>query len=445
MSAAEHKHRMLSASRAFGYLACHLLGMLALAIVIATPLRSYWWLIPSTGGIVLTTALALLLLCIQRSGIPWISQAFERKLTGAGIFFLGSVSAATFLRLNLNNRWHLPPSPIGTITATILAVLSLLIGKHFRTMHDVIEDVENGSRPTAHGAGGGPYSAPSRAFPAATRIPSGPYDDHHKQYPDEESLNAIQPFRRFAEDPRVRDVFAQRVELHPGPAYPKESGLNYRNDLYTRRIPKNLPITGMSGGIMTSGNGGSVSNAKDVVPPRVIRYLNHKLEDAGQAPLKFTETDLDFVKRVRDSIPKRPREFDVFLSYVHGDGSVIANALVSFLEHTFGVRVWFDKTEIRLGDDIVDKMEEGLRKAKAGVVLVTPLYIKGTKWSDMERHALINMKDRLIPILYGTTFTDLADLSPFLATRSGVELDDANMMLVASMIAAAVLDEPPSR
>ena len=83
------------------------------------------------------------------------------------------------------------------------------------------------------------------------------------------------------------------------------------------------------------------------------------------------------------------------------------------------------------------EIDKGLAKSRAGIVLVTPAFlkrIKGEGVAEKELSALL-AKDRLIPIVHNTTYDDLRDVSPLLGSRSGLDTSEDSLDEVASKLA----------
>jgi hypothetical protein len=85
-------------------------------------------------------------------------------------------------------------------------------------------------------------------------------------------------------------------------------------------------------------------------------------------------------------------------------------------------------------------IDKGLAASKIGLVLVTPALLarlpkEGV--ADKELSTLLQ-GNRLVPIVHGTTYTALRDVSPMLASRSGLDTSEDTMAVVATKIAELV-------
>jgi hypothetical protein len=144
------------------------------------------------------------------------------------------------------------------------------------------------------------------------------------------------------------------------------------------------------------------------------------------------------VDRIRRAVgPREEREWDVFLSYARIDGQVAGETLQRHLE-SVGVRVWFDGITIQPGKSQARQMDEGLQKARAGVVLLTPAYLAGRFWTERELGALLH-KETVIPVLHGVSFDEVAQYSGILSDLAGFETARDTLEAIARKIAAAVL------
>jgi hypothetical protein len=129
---------------------------------------------------------------------------------------------------------------------------------------------------------------------------------------------------------------------------------------------------------------------------------------------------------VRENAKKRsslPDLRDVFLCHAWDDRKGAAKELHDLLESK-GVTVWFSEKDVPLGSSLLREIDNGLAKSRIGIVLVTPSFlerIKGDGISDKELSALL-FRGLLVPIAYNTTFENLREISPLLASRSGLSV-----------------------
>jgi hypothetical protein len=96
----------------------------------------------------------------------------------------------------------------------------------------------------------------------------------------------------------------------------------------------------------------------------------------------------------------------------------------------------FSEKDVMLGAPLMREIDRGLAKSRVGIVLVTPHLLKRLKSegiADKELSALL-ARDQLIPIVHGVTYDELRDVSPMLASRSGMDTKESPMPAVAAKL-----------
>ena len=156
----------------------------------------------------------------------------------------------------------------------------------------------------------------------------------------------------------------------------------------------------------------------------------------------YTPAEVRALTPVRDSIEKRvplPDPRDVFLCHAWDDRGGAAKELHDLLESR-GVSVWFSEKDAALGTPLLREIDRGLAKSRVGIVLVTPALLRrlqGEGIADKELSALL-ARDLLVPIVHGTTYEALREVSPLLGSRSGLNTAEDTMANVAAKLAELV-------
>jgi hypothetical protein len=179
-----------------------------------------------------------------------------------------------------------------------------------------------------------------------------------------------------------------------------------------------------------SGGGGSGSSAR----PRWSR--------AGSS-VSYTPAQVQSLTPIRQTVETRaavqPDLRDVFLCHAWDDRQGPAKELHDFLVAA-GVKVWFSEKDLGLGVPMMRAIDKGLANSRIGLVLVTPaLLARLPKESvaDKELSALL-ARNQLVPIVHNTTYEALRNVSPLLASRSGLDTAEDSMAVVAAKIAELV-------
>jgi len=157
----------------------------------------------------------------------------------------------------------------------------------------------------------------------------------------------------------------------------------------------------------------------------------------------YTPAEVQALTPIRDTVEKRaplPDLRDIFLCHAWDDRQGAAKELHDLLESQ-GVKVWFSEKDVALGTPLLREIDRGLAKSRIGIVLVTPALLSrldAEGIADKELSVLL-ARDQLVPVAHGTTFEALRDVSPMLASRSGLTVTTENTMAnVAAKLAELV-------
>lgn len=184
--------------------------------------------------------------------------------------------------------------------------------------------------------------------------------------------------------------------------------------------------SGYGGGGRSSGGGGS--------RPRWSR--------AGSS-VSYTPAQVMSLTPVREAVEReaatKPDLRDCFLCHAWDDRQGAAKELHDLLVAA-GVKVWFSEKDLGLGVPMMRAIDKGLAASKIGLVLVTPaLLARLPKEGVADKELSILLQgNRLVPIVHGTTYSALRDVSPMLASRSGLDTSEDTMSVVATKIAELV-------
>ncbi|WP_286164139.1 toll/interleukin-1 receptor domain-containing protein [Azoarcus sp. DN11] len=146
---------------------------------------------------------------------------------------------------------------------------------------------------------------------------------------------------------------------------------------------------------------------------------------------------------IRESVEKtaveQPDLRDCFLCHAWDDRQGAAKELYELLVSA-GVKVWFSERDLGLGVPMMRAIDKGLANSRIGLVLVTPNLLRRLPQegvADKELSALL-ASNRLVPIVHQTTYPALRNVSPLLASRTGLDTAEDSMAVVATKIAELV-------
>ena len=113
------------------------------------------------------------------------------------------------------------------------------------------------------------------------------------------------------------------------------------------------------------------------------------------------------------------RVFDVFISHTSEDKVEVVRPLATALREA-GLSVWYDEFELRIGDSLRRKIDEGLANSRFGVVVFSRAFF-GRGWPEYELDGLVTRtvsdEQVLLPIWHDVTKREVMDYSPSLADR----------------------------
>lgn len=211
-------------------------------------------------------------------------------------------------------------------------------------------------------------------------------------------------------------------------ACPACSSRNRGYSSYSYASSPSYSSSGSSGGGRSSG-GGSGSSARP------------KWSRAGSS-VAYTPAEVRALTPVRETVEKLallPERRDFFLCHAWDDRAGAAKELHDLLE-SLRVSVWFSEKDVGLGTPLLREIDKGLAKSRVGIVLVTPALLRrlqGESIADKELSVLL-ARDQLIPIVHGTTYEALRDVSPLLGSRTGLSTGENTMAEVAGKLAELV-------
>ena len=217
----------------------------------------------------------------------------------------------------------------------------------------------------------------------------------------------------------------------------------------------NCPVCGKLGGrrLLYPPNGYtpysqyySTSSLETTNSSRLSNGMKKKVKwsPAGSTVL-YTPSEIRTLTPVRESIVNQPKtleKYDLFLCHAWDDRKGVAKELSDKLTEK-GIKVWFSEKNLPLGSTMLREIDKGLSKSRAGIVLVTPAFLKrveGEGVADKELSALL-AKDRLIPIVHNTTYEALRNVSPLLGSRSGLDTSEDTMDEVVDKLAELFFED----
>lgn len=163
----------------------------------------------------------------------------------------------------------------------------------------------------------------------------------------------------------------------------------------------------------------------------------------ANSSVSYTYAQVQSLTPIREAVEakaiKQPDLRDAFLCHAWDDRKGPAKELHDLLEAA-GVKVWFSEKDLGLGVPMMRAIDKGLANSRVGLVLVTPAMLERLpkeSVADKELSALL-AGNQLIPIVHNTTYEELRNVSPLLASRTGLDTAEDTMAEIAEKIAELV-------
>lgn len=125
-------------------------------------------------------------------------------------------------------------------------------------------------------------------------------------------------------------------------------------------------------------------------------------------------------------------EYDVFVSHAWEDKAEFVDEFVEELRK-LDIKVWYDTSEIKWGDSMRARIDDGLKKSKFGVAVLSPDYIKeGKYWAKAELDGLFQSESIngkiLLPVWHKLTKKRSYGVQPYYREQVGNDhsIDDSS-------------------
>lgn len=161
---------------------------------------------------------------------------------------------------------------------------------------------------------------------------------------------------------------------------------------------------------------------------------------SGMLPIAREQLPLVQEKNLYIDTIDANKEYDVFISHASEDKDSVVRPLALALKEK-GVNVWYDEFELKIGDSLRRKIDQGLSKSKFGIVVISRSFIK-KGWTNYELDGLmtkaISGQQILLPIWHDITKQEVIDYSPSLADKVARNTSQETVEEIASEVAELI-------
>jgi len=112
-------------------------------------------------------------------------------------------------------------------------------------------------------------------------------------------------------------------------------------------------------------------------------------------------------------------KYHAFICHASEDNLDFVTPLANELRYR-NVNVWYDQFTLKLGDSLRQKIDEGLRDSRYGIVVLSKAFFS-KNWPQLELDGLVSKEVEgekvILPIWHGVTRNEVAQYSPILSGR----------------------------
>lgn len=199
---------------------------------------------------------------------------------------------------------------------------------------------------------------------------------------------------------------------------------------YVKRSPYRIVVPSSGHWYLTIDLGGFAGTVKHSarVLPGILPVAKEQLPLVQEKNLYIDSND-------------NSKEYDVFISHASEDKDTVVRPLAIALKSK-GLNVWYDEFELKIGDSLRRKIDQGLSNSKFGIVVISRSFIK-KGWTNYELDGLmtkaISGQQILLPIWHDITKQEVIDYSPSLADKVARNTSQETVEEIAIEIAELIL------
>lgn len=143
---------------------------------------------------------------------------------------------------------------------------------------------------------------------------------------------------------------------------------------------------------------------------------------------RIAELEKQRMPVLKDESDGQEAEYDVFVSHAWEDKKSFVDDFVNALREK-EIKVWYDTTEIKWGNSMRAQIDEGLKRSKFGIVVLSPDYIaEGKYWTKAELDGLFQLESTgekaLLPVWHRLSKKEVMSFSPIIANKKAMKTSE---------------------
>jgi len=182
---------------------------------------------------------------------------------------------------------------------------------------------------------------------------------------------------------------------------------------------------------------------------RIFVYSESDLPADQIAALKAsaTERGLDVHFRSQTFVRERNKYEPplAFICHDSRDKDAVAEKIAVNLQRML-CTVWYDEFSLRVGDNLRDSIEKGLKECKKCILILSPNFISNKGWTKTEfdsifTRQILEEKKPVLPVWYQVNKKDVYEYSPSLAGVYGLDWERLGEEKVCQQLYSVIMDE----
>jgi|SRR5882762_153190 len=182
---------------------------------------------------------------------------------------------------------------------------------------------------------------------------------------------------------------------------------------------------------------------------RVFIYSESQLSNAQISQLKERGQELGQRVQFRSVDHAKARsQYEnalAFISHDSRDKADVARKIAIGLQKMM-CPVWYDEFSLAVGANLRDSIENGLKKCRKCVLILSPHFFSNGGWTKKEfdsifTREILEERQLVLPVWYGVTKQSVYDYSPSLLNVKGVDWNQLGEDEVCRQLCRAILDQ----
>jgi hypothetical protein len=182
---------------------------------------------------------------------------------------------------------------------------------------------------------------------------------------------------------------------------------------------------------------------------RVFIYSETSLKEADLRSLKSVAKDeghhLQFRSIEHAAERSRHERPLAFICHDSRDKKEIARRIALGLQRMM-CPTWYDEFSLKVGDNLRDKIEKGLKECRKCIVILSPNFFSNGGWTKKEfdsvfTREILEQKNLVLPVWYGVGKQEVYDYSPSLLNIKGVDRTQLGEEEVCRQVCRAILND----